>query len=253
MEFCVPCLFGLEGPTADQLRRLGSDNVRASNGAVRFSGDGTDMARANISLRCGERVLIELGSFEVLSFDDLFEAVLRLPWEDFIPRNGSFPVKGHSLNSKLFSVPACQSIIKKAVAERLKKTYKLSVFPEDGALFRIQFMIMKDTATLYLDTSGAGLHKRGYRPAHVNAPLRETLAAALVSFAKYRGKGSFADPFCGSGTIAIEAALAALNRAPGINRSFSAEDWGCFEKRIWSDVREEAAAAEYSGSYEISA
>ena len=251
--YCVPCLFGLEGPVGDELRRMGMEEVHPENGRVRFSGDEAALARANIGLRCGERVLIELGSFPAESFDQLFEGVRTLEWERLIPRNGAFPVKGHSLNSALHSVPDCQKIIKKAVAARLGVHYGVAWLPEDGEIYQIQFAIMKDMATLYLDTSGAGLHKRGYRPAAVAAPLRETLAAAMVGFARYRGRDEFCDPFCGSGTIAIEAALMAKNRAPGLMRSFSAEKWPVIPRSVWREARAAAMSREFSGDYHISA
>lgn len=230
---------------------MNMQNVHAENGRVRFSGDAASIARANISLRCGERVLIELGSFRCTSFDGLYEGVKALPWEESIPKNGEFPVKGHSLNSALHSVPDCQRIIKKAVADRLGAAYASSWLPEDGAKYQIQFSIMRDLATLYLDTSGSGLHKRGYRPASGIAPLRETLASAMVGFSSYRGRGDFCDPFCGSGTIAIEAALAAKNRAPGLSRSFTAETWETLPSDIWQTAKAAAMAAEYSGDYKI--
>ena len=251
LELCAPCLFGLEGPLGNELRHMGMQNVRPENGRVRFSGTEADIARANLRSRFGERILIELGRFPADTFDNLFEGVKALPWEQFIPKNGAFPVKGYSLESKLHSVPDCQKIIKKAVVERLKQRYHLSWFTEDGAVYQIQFSIMHDTAVLYLDTTGTGLHKRGYRPAHVAAPLRETLAAAMVDIAGYRGRGDFCDPFCGSGTIAIEAALAAKNRAPGLLREFSAQKWDCLNPAIWQSAREEAQAREFSGDYHI--
>ncbi len=251
MEFIMPCLFGLEGPLANELKHMQLKNVRSENGRVRFSGELEDMAKANIRSRFGERVLIELAAFEARSFEELFQGTMAAPWEMFIPRDGAFPVKGHSLNSQLHSVPDCQKIIKKAVVERLKKKYGVNWFAETGALYQIQFSIMKDTVSLCLDTSGAGLHKRGYRPAHLAAPLRETLAAAMVDLARYRGKGDFADPFCGSGTIAIEAALMAINRAPGLYRSFSADKWACVPAKIWQNVRQDAIAREFRGEYHI--
>ncbi len=206
MEFryCVPCLFGLEGLAADELRRLGMAEVAAENGRVFFSGGAEAIAGANLNLRTGERVLLELGSFEARSFEQLFEGTRALPWERFIPKDAAFPVTGHSLNSQLASVPDCQSIIKKAVVERLKSRYRLAWFPETAETVQLRFAIMKDRVSLCLDTSGEGLHKRGYRPAHNAAPLRETLAAAMVTLARYRGKGELVDPFCGSGTIPIE-------------------------------------------------
>ncbi|MEA4894772.1 MAG: class I SAM-dependent RNA methyltransferase [Oscillospiraceae bacterium] len=251
LTFCAPCHFGLEGIVADEMRRLGFQNVRAENGRVRFDGTEAELAKANVNLRCAERILVEVGSFEALTFDQLFEGVRSLPLEDLISKNAAFPVKGHCVNSKLFSVSDCQSIIKKAVVTRLSEKYGIEWFPENGEKIQIQFSIMNDTATIYLDTSGEGLHKRGYRPAHVAAPLSETLAAAMVILSRYRGRDDFADPFCGSGTLAIEAALIAKNRAPGLNRSFAAENWSCIDRRVWRDAREEAPTREYKGDYRI--
>ena len=253
MEYtlCVPCLLGLEAPIADELRRLEMKNVAADNGRVCFTGDERDIARANINLRVGERVLLELGSFEARSFDELFERTKALPWESVLPRDAAFPVKGYSLNSQLFSVSDCQKIIKKAIVERLKRVYGIEWFAESGALYQVQFSIMKDRVSLSLDTSGEGLHKRGYRPAHNAAPLKETMAAAMVGFSRYRGKDDFCDPFCGSGTIPIEAALIALNRAPGLSRGFSAMRWDWIDTRVWEEARDEARAKEFHGSYNI--
>ena len=191
------------------------------------------------------------GSFPARTFDELFEGVRALPWERFIPREGQFPVKGHSLNSQLHAVPACQAIVKKAIAARLGEKYGLAALPETGALCQVQFSLMKDTAALMLDTSGAGLHKRGYRAQGVAAPLRETLAAAMVLLSRYRGKDPFCDPFCGSGTIPIEAALIAKNRAPGLNRTFSAQKWPWLEGRLWMNAADEAQDREFHGDYEI--
>lgn len=250
-ELCAPCLFGLEGLVGNELRHMDLEDVRPDNGRVRFSGDAAAIARTNLRSRFAERVLIELGRFEAKTFDALFEGTKALPWEDFIPRNGAFPVKGYSLNSALHSVPDCQKIIKKAVAARLGQRYRLNWLPEDGAKTQIRFSIMQDEAVLYLDTTGAGLHKRGYRPAHVAAPLRETLSAACVDIAGYRGRGDFCDPFCGSGTIAIEAALAAKNRAPGLLRGFAAEEWALCPPAVWEAERENARSREFSGDYHI--
>ena len=251
LKLAVPTLFGLEGLTADELRRLGLEEVRADNGRVTALGTPADVARLNLNLRTGERVLIELGSFLAGDFDALFEGTRALPWEQFIPLNGAFPVKGHSLNSALHAIPACQSIVKKAVAARLGQKYGLETLPENGPVYQIQFSIMKDMATLMLDTSGAGLHKRGYRAVGVTAPLRETLAAALVLLSRYRGRDPCGDPFCGSGTIAIEAALIAKNRAPGLERSFSAQRWACVPAQAWMDAADEAMDREFDGAYEI--
>ena len=250
-KLCVPCLLGLEGPIADELRRLGLSEVAAENGRVYFSGDETAVASANINLRTGERVLIEVGRFSAYTFDELFEGVKALPWEMLIPKDGAFPVKGYSLDSKLFSVSDCQKIIKKAVVERLKKVYKIEWFQETGELYQIQFSIMKDSVSVCVDTTGDGLHKRGYRPAHNAAPLKETMAAAMVKLSRYRGRDDFCDPFCGSGTIPIEAALIAKNRAPGLYRDFTASHWKSIPPSVWKDVRELARSKEYNGNYNI--
>ncbi len=250
-KLCVPCLLGLEGPIADELRRLDMDGVSAENGRVYFSGNEAALVRANIALRIGERVLIELGRFEALSFDQLFEGARALPWESLIPADGAFPVKGYSLNSKLFSISDCQKIIKKAIVERLKSVYGLEWFPETGGLYQVQFSIMKDRVSLCIDTSGDGLHKRGYRPAHNAAPLKETMAAAMVSLSRYRGRDDFCDPFCGSGTIPIEAALIAKNRAPGLYRRFAAMSWKNLDAKLWEQERERAKSLEYNGNYNI--
>ena len=250
-QFAVPTLFGLEGLAADELRRLGLAGVRAENGRVFCKGSWLDMARMNLNLRTGERVLLVLGSFETPTFDALFEGAKALPWENFIPSDGRFPVKGFSLNSSLHSIPDCQAIIKKAVATRLGRRYGMSTLPEHGALYQIQFAIQKDQAVLMLDTSGPGLYKRGYRAQGVEAPLRETLAAALVILSRYRGRDPFCDPFCGSGTIAIEAALIAKNRAPGLNRSFSAQKWAAVPSALWLEAAGEAMGREFDGDYDV--
>ncbi|MBQ2203222.1 MAG: class I SAM-dependent RNA methyltransferase [Oscillospiraceae bacterium] len=249
--YSVPCLFGLEGLVGEELRRLKLDGVAVENGRVRFTGGWEAMAAANIRMRMGERVLLCLGSFPARSFEELFQGVRALPLEDFIPKTGKFPVKGHCLNSQLHSVPDCQAIVKKAAVERLGRHYGLSWLPETGELYQLQFSIMKDRVEIYLDTSGAGLHKRGYRAVGNDAPLRETLAAAMVELARYRGRDFFWDPFCGSGTIVIEAALTALNRAPGLNRSFSAQRWPVVPETVWEQTREAARAAEFRGEYRI--
>lgn len=249
--YSVPCLFGLEGLVGEELRRLKLDGVAVENGRVRFTGGWEAMAAANIRMRMGERVLLCLGSFPARSFEELFQGVRALPLEDFIPKTGKFPVKGHCLNSQLHSVPDCQAIVKKAAVERLGRHYGLSWLPETGELYQLQFSIMKDWVEIYLDTSGAGLHKRGYRAVGNDAPLRETLAAAMVELARYRGRDFFWDPFCGSGTIVIEAALTALNRAPGLNRSFSAQRWPVVPETVWEQTCEAARAAEFRGEYRI--
>ena len=251
LELCVPCLFGLEGLVGNELRHMDVTDVAPENGRVYCMGEEKDIAALNIRLRFGERVLLVLGRFPAGSFEELFQGVKAIRWEDYIPRHGAFPVKGWSLESTLHSVPDCQSIVKKAVVERLRQVYHIDRFPEDGEKYQIQFAIHRDQTVIYLDSSGVGLYKRGYRPEQVAAPLRETLAAAMVDIARYRGKGSFCDPFCGGGTIAIEAALAAKNRAPGLLRSFSAERWGFPDSALWREARQEAMSREYSGEYDI--
>lgn len=247
----VPCLFGLEGLAAGELRHMGMADVAAENGHVLFAGTEADIARANICLRTGERILLAVGSGRADTFDMLFELVRAMPWERYIPADGAFPVKGHAINSALHSIPDCQRIVKKAIVERLRTRYRTDWFRETGVKYQVQFSIMNDTAALYLDTSGAGLHKRGYRPVGNAAPLRETLAAAMVKLARYRGREAVYDPFCGSGTIPIEAALAALNRAPGINRAFAAQKWAWIPPAVWKTAREEAKDKEFRGTYQI--
>ena len=198
LTFVIPTLLGVEGLTANELRRMNMEGVRVENGRVFCQGGPQDIARLNLQLRTGERVLILLGTFPAQTFEDLFQGTRALPWDNFIPKDGAFPVKGFSLNSALHSIPACQSIVKKAVATRLGQVYHQETLPENGALYQIQFSIMKDVASLMLDTSGAGLYKRGYRAVGVAAPLRETLAAAMVLLSGYRGRDPFCDPFCGS-------------------------------------------------------
>jgi len=249
--FCVPTLFGLEGIAAKELVRMGISDVKAENGRVMFTGTMSDMALANIWLRTGERVLLVVGSFYATSFTELFDGVKALPWENFIPKDGAFPVKGHSLRSELFSIPDCQSIIKKAIVERLKSKYMLSWFEENGSKYQVQFSIMNNCVTIYIDTTGAGLHKRGYRAVSGTAPLRETLAAAMVQLSKYRGREFFCDPFCGSGTILIEAAMIAENRAPGLLRRFVSETWDVLPKNDWHSLRQSAKAKVFSRDFKL--
>lgn len=243
MQFVCPCLFGLESLVADEIRNLGYADAAASNGRVVFTGDAAAAARANVNLRCAERVMVLLGEFEARSFEELFQGVKALPWEDFVGMDDAFPVKGWSLSSQLHSVPDCQAIIKKAAVERLKSKYKVEWFRETGAKLQIQFSILKDVVTVCLDTSGEGLHKRGYRAEGNEAPLKETLAAAMVKLSRPYADKPFYDPMCGSGTILIETAMLLRNMAPGLRRSFAAEKWGCFDARIWKDARDEAQQA----------
>lgn len=238
-----PCLFGLESLVADEARALGFSDVVVQDGRVMFAGDALAIARANIHLRCAERVLIRLAEFPAHSFEELFQGVRAIPWERFVGKEDAFPVKGWSLKSTLHSVPDCQAIIKKAAVERLKTAYHLEWFEETGALMQIRFSIHKDMVDIYLDTSGDGLHKRGYRPKSNEAPLKETLAAAMVRLSRPFADKLFCDPMCGSGTLVIEAAMLLQNIAPGLNRSFAAERWHCLPKEVWTQARAEARDA----------
>lgn len=251
LNLCVPCLFGLEGLVADELRRMEIKDVRPENGRVYFSGNLASIPRANISLRTGERVLISLGSFPAESFEALYEGTRALDWAALIPKEAAFPVKGHALGPTLRSVPDAQRIIKKAVADKLGEAYGIERMPETGEIVQIQFSIRGDVAVLYLDTTGPGLYKRGYRPVSGTAPIRETLAAAMVNISRYRGRDMLLDPFCGSGTIPIEAALIARNRAPGLGRAFAAEKWRTLPEHLWQEAREAVRDLEYKGDYNI--
>ena len=251
MHFIVPCLFGLEGLAGDELRRLNMENVRVEDRRVLFTGNESDLAKANICLRTGERVMIVLAQFTAKSFEELFQGVYHAELERFIPKDGQFPVKGHCLNSQLMSVSDCQAIIKKAASRRLGEKYGVSWLPETGIKYQMHFTILNDQVTLSLDTTGAGLHKRGYRAVSNEAPLHETLAAGMIQLARYWGREFFWDPFCGSGTIPIEAALLAKNRAPGLNRRFAAEEFPWMPKEAWEQARTEAKDREFKGNYRI--
>lgn len=240
MNLVVPCLFGLEGLIAEELRNFGADDVMAENGRVLFCGDENILARANINSRYAERILILIGSFYAHTFDDLFEGTRALDWGNWFDKTDAFPVKGYSVNSTLFSVSDCQAIIKKAVVEKLKQKYKLEWFEETGPVHQIQFSILNNKVSILLDTSGPGLHKRGYRLDSNTAPIKETLAAALCCISKLRPYHTLYDPMCGSGTILIEGAMMAKNIAPGVNRNFTAERWSLFSEDVWSKERERA-------------
>ncbi len=252
LELVATCLFGLEKLLGEEIDALGLRRIDTMDGRVRFEGEAVDVVRANLHLRCAEHVFISLGRFSALSFDELFEGVRALPWEDWIGKNDAFPVKGHSIKSKLFSVPDCQSIVKKAIAERLSGAYGIKWLSETGVKYQVEFFLFKDIATLMIDTSGVPLHKRGYRPAAGPAPLRETLAAALALTSRPREDVLFWDPMCGSGTIAIEAALILSNRAPGLGRGFAAEAFPQISEALWKHSRQEAEAAIRNDSqYEV--
>lgn len=240
MEFAAPCLFGLESVLAAEVRRTGAENVVVNDGRVSFSGDFSTLARANISLRTAERVCISLGSFEAKSFTELFDQTEKLPFEEFIGRTDAFPVKGWSLKSGLHSIPDCQSIIKKAAVKRLEKAYGQSWFEETGPVHQIRFSIHKDIVTIMLDTSGVGLHKRGYRKTSTEAPIKETLAAGIADLARVGPDDTVIDPMCGSGTFLIESALRAFNIAPGVRRRFMAEAWKSIPAEVWKQERERA-------------
>ena len=221
LQFAAPCLMGLEGLCADELKRLDIENVRAENGRVLFEGDFYTLARANLCSRYAERIRILLGEFPVYSFEDLFQGVSKIRWEDFIGAKDAFPVKGHSIASKLTSVPDCQKIIKKAVAKRLGSRYGTSWLEETGSLHQIEFLIMKNQCSILLDTSGAGLHKRGYRANATTAPIKETLAAAMAELSRVRPLSTVIDPFCGSGTILLGSPLKARNITTRLQPRFS--------------------------------
>jgi len=239
-EIVVPTLFGIESVAAAEIRALGYEVTDVSDGRVTYQGDGRAVCDANIWLRTGERVLIKVGEFYAVTFDELFEKSKALDWSYFITKHVAFPVKGSSVKSALFSVSDCQAIIKKSIVESLKKKYDTDWFDENGAVYQIVFSIIKDKVTLMLDTTGAGLHKRGYRPVANAAPLSETVAAALVKISYYNKDKILLDPFCGSGTIAIEAAMIAKNMPPGINRSFAGEKFSQLDVHVWNQAREEA-------------
>ena len=251
MQLIVPCLFGLEGLAGDELRRLNMENVRVEDRRVLFTGDENALAKANICLRTGERVMVVLAQFQAKTFEELFQGVLHANLEDYIPKDGQFPVKGHCLNSQLMSVSDCQAIIKKAASRRLGEKYGVTWLPETGIRYQLHFTILNDQVTLSLDTSGQGLHKRGYRAVGNDAPLHETLAAGMIQLTRFRGREFFWDPFCGSGTIPIEAALIAKNRAPGLNRTFAAENYPWMPKSAWELAKQEAKDKEFNGNYRI--
>lgn len=231
---------GLEGIVADEVRKLGFNNVTVENGKVTFTTDPVGIARANLWLRTADRVKLLVGQFEAKSFEELFEKTKSLPWSRYISEDAHFPVIGKSVKSTLYSVSDCQAIVKKAVVESLKETYRTNWFEENGPLQRIEVAILKDIVTLTIDTSGDGLHKRGYRYLHNEAPLKETLAAAMIQLTNWHPDRPFVDPFCGSGTIPIEAAMIGQNIAPGINRNFAFETWK-FYKKEWMDLALEEA------------
>ena len=239
-KIVIPCLFGLESLVAKELKWLGYETLTVEDGKVSFLGDFEAVCRANIWVRCGERILIEVGQFEAVTFDELFEKTRAIHWADWLPKDAAFPVKGFCLKSTLASMRDCQAIIKKAVATSLSESYGIDWLEETGAKYQLQFSVMKDKVSLMIDTSGDGLHKRGYRRIANAAPLKETIAAAMVMLSFWKYEYPLYDLFCGSGTIPIEAAMFKRNIAPGISRNFSAENFAQIPPSLWSSARQEA-------------
>lgn len=240
IELIATAAFGLEAVVAREVKGLGYENISVENGKVLFEADLAAICRTNLWLRSADRVLIKMGQFKATTFEELFQGTKALDWTEWLPENATFPVEGKSIDSKLFSVPDCQAIVKKAVVEKMKTAYKRSWFDEDGPKYTIEVALLKDVATLTIDTSGPGLHKRGYRKLVGQAPLKETLAAALVDLSRWPSDRVLIDPFCGTGTIPIEAALIGLNIAPGLNRQFASSDWPNIPHNTWKQAGVEA-------------
>ncbi len=235
--------FGLEAVVKYEVKQLGFEKVKASDGKVEFEATVADIPKANLWLRSADRVLLKIGQFEALTFDELFEQTKAIAWEDWIPADAEFPVLGKAQKSQLGSFRACQSIVKKAVVDRLTNAYNQDWFPERGAKYTIQVAMYKDVATLTLDTTGSGLHKRGYRLHAGEAPLKETMASGLVQLSFWHPERRLIDPFCGSGTILIEAAMAGRNIAPGLNKQYDSEQWDVLPMKVWRDARQAAEDA----------
>ncbi|WP_088189040.1 class I SAM-dependent RNA methyltransferase [Desulfosporosinus sp. FKA] len=240
LQLIATAAFGLESIVARELKKLGYFDQVVENGKVTFVADELGICRSNIWLRSSDRVLLKIGSFKAMTFEELFQETKKLPWEEWLPEDANFPVQGKSIKSKLFSVSDCQAIVKKAIVERLKEKYGRSWFEETGPRYQIEVALLNNEATLTIDTSGLGLHKRGYRKLAGQAPLKETLAAAMVQLSHWHKERALLDPFCGTGTILIEAAMIALNQAPGLKRSFDAEKWPCISKGFWQEAFQEA-------------
>ncbi|MBR6435206.1 MAG: class I SAM-dependent RNA methyltransferase, partial [Thermoguttaceae bacterium] len=245
LQLVATSTMGLESIVARELKALGFDPKNAESGPGRtyFTGALDAVVKANIHLRCAGKVLIELASFPCEDFDVLFDAASAIPWEDWAPRNAKVVVEGRSVRSKITSVPALQRTVKKAIVNRLMNAYKTTTLPEDGALYTVEISLLKDQATITLDTTGRGLHRRGYRLMNIAAPLRETLAAGLVLLSNWEPGAPLIDPFCASGTIPIEAAMIGRNIAPGLKRHFDAQSWPLFPPKLWIEARKEAEAA----------
>jgi len=250
-QLIATCSFGLESIVAEELRNLGFQDLIIENGRITFNGKEEDIARCNIWLRTADRVLIKMAEFKATDFDELFQGTANVIWENIIPINGKMHVTGKSVRSKLASIRDCQSIVKKSIIKAMNRKYHLVQFPETGPLYKIEISLLKDTATITIDTTGHGLHKRGYREEAGEAPLRENLAAALVLLSRWNPDRILADPMCGSGTIPIEAALIGRNIAPGITRSFVSESWPNIPKKIWDEARLDARTKEHNGTFRI--
>ncbi len=240
VELIATATFGLEAVVGREVQDLGYTDVQVENSRVVFTADTAAIPRCNLWLRSADRVLVKVGEFQALTYDELFEGTKALPWDEWLPEDAVFPVEGKSIKSKLYSVPDCQSIVKKAIVEKLKQRYRKQWFDETGPKYTIEVALLKDRVTLTIDTSGAGLHKRGYRKLTSQAPLKETLAAAMISLSYWNPERILVDPFCGSGTIPIEAALIGLNIAPGLRREFVSEKWSQVPDRLWKAARAEA-------------
>ncbi|HYF95954.1 MAG TPA: class I SAM-dependent RNA methyltransferase [Symbiobacteriaceae bacterium] len=252
VELIATAPMGLEALVAKEVKDLGYIDVTVDNGAVTFQADEAAICRANLWLRTADRVLVKLGEFPATTFEELFQGTRALPWDEWIPANGNFHINGRSHKSQLSSVPASQGVVEKAIVERLKQKHRLEWFPKTGALYSIEVSLLKDVAMLTMDTTGPGLHKRGYRKLTAEAPIKETLAAALIELARWHPERPFWDPMCGSGTIPIEAALIGHNIAPGIHRQFSADGWERIGPELWQAARDEALdLADYDKQLEI--
>lgn len=241
-ELIAPCFFGCESTAKFELTRIGAENIRVEDGRLSFCGGAEMIAAANLNLRTVERVMLLLARYKATTFDELFDGVYSIPWEEFLPADAAFPVTGSSLNSQLTSIPACQSVIKKAVVKRLMKGHRTTVLPESGVEYKVRFMLRKNVCEIMLDTTGEGLHKRGYRRNAMEAPLRETLAATIADLGRVRRDSLVEDPFCGSGTLLIEAAQKAMNIAPGLKRRFAAERYSFVPAAVWAEQRQKALA-----------
>lgn len=243
IELIATTTFGLEAVAKRELIDLGYSDLKVENGKIIFKAQKKDIPRANLWLRTADRVLLKIGEFKALSFEELFQKTKELPWDEWISEDGNFVVEGKSVDSKLYSISDCQSIVEKAIVERLKTRYDVDWFKKTGAKYTVEVSLLKDIATLTIDTSGEGLHKRGYRDRAGDAPIKETLAAAMILLSYWNKDRVLLDPFCGSGTIPIEAAMIGRNIAPGLDRKFVSEEWDIIEKAHWSKARQEAFQA----------